>query len=86
VLNRENLRLSAINGHRTLWGWEKNAEGCPRESLVPRLRIIASTVRRYIRRHGVNLYSATPYIRREDLERLMYMIAAEAFKKRYLRS
>jgi len=60
-LNRENLGPGAINGHRTFWDWEKNAEGCPRKRLVPRLRIIAGTVRRYIRRHGVKLAFATPY-------------------------
>jgi len=70
----------AINGHRTFWSWEKNAEGCPRESLVPRLRIIASTVRRYIRRHGVKPAFGNAIYMREDLERLMYRIAAELLK------
>jgi len=80
VLNRENLGPGAINDYRTFWSWEKNAEDCPRKKLVPRLRIIASTVRHYIRRHGVKPAFCNAICMREDLERLMYRIAAEVLK------
>jgi len=75
VLNRENLGPRAINGLGH-FGAGKNAEGCPRERLVPRLRIIASTVRRYIRRHGAKPIFCNAIYRQKDLERLMYKIAA----------
>jgi len=47
------------------------------EGLVPRMRIIARTVRRYIRLYGVKPAFGNAIYRREDLERLMYKIAAE---------
>ena len=48
------------------------------EELVPRMRIIARAVRRYIRLYGVRPAFGNAIYRREDLERLMYRIAAEA--------
>jgi len=47
------------------------------EGLVPRMRIIARAVRRYIRLYGVRPAFGNAIYRREDLERLMYRIAAE---------
>jgi len=47
---------------------------------VPRLRINVSTVRRYIRLYGVKLAFGNAVYRREDLERLMYRIAAKMLK------
>jgi len=47
------------------------------EGLVPRMRIIARALRRYIRLYGVRPAFGNAIYRREDLERLMYKIAAE---------
>jgi len=50
------------------------------EGLVPRMRIIARALRRYIRLYGVRPAFGNAIYRREDLERLMYKIAAEVLK------
>jgi len=50
------------------------------EGLVPRMRIVARAVRRYIRLYGVKPAFGNAIYRREDLERLMYKIAAEVLK------
>jgi len=50
------------------------------EGLVPRMRIIARAVRRYIRLYGVKPAFGNAIYKREDLERLMYKIAAEVLK------
>jgi len=50
------------------------------EGLVPRMRIIAMAVRRYIRLHGARPAFGNAIYKREDLERLMYRIAAEVLK------
>jgi len=47
------------------------------EGLVPRMRIIARALRRYIRLYGVRPAFGNAIYKREDLERLMYKIAAE---------
>jgi len=47
------------------------------EGLVPRMRIVARALRRYIRLYGVKPAFGNAIYRREDLERLMYKIAAE---------
>jgi len=47
------------------------------EGLVPRMRIIARALRRYIRLYGVKPAFGNAIYTREDLERLMYKIAAE---------
>jgi len=47
------------------------------EGLVPRMRIIARALRRYIRLYGVRPAFGNAIYRGEDLERLMYKIAAE---------
>jgi len=47
------------------------------EGLVPRMRIIARALRRYIRLYGVRPAFGNAIYRREDLEKLMYKIAAE---------
>jgi len=50
------------------------------EGLVPRMRIVARAVRRYIRLYGVKPAFGNAIYRREDLERLMYKIAAEVLR------
>jgi len=50
------------------------------EGLVPRMRIVARALRRYIRLYGVKPAFGNAIYRREDLERLMYKIAAEVLK------
>jgi len=47
------------------------------ERLVPRMRIIARALRRYIRLYGVRPAFGNAIYRREDLERLMYRLVAE---------
>jgi len=47
------------------------------EGLVPRMRIVARALRRYIRLYGIRPAFGNAIYRREDLERLMYKIAAE---------
>jgi len=47
------------------------------EELVPRMRIVARAVRRYIRLYGVRPAFGNAIYKREDLEGLMYKIAAE---------
>jgi len=47
------------------------------EGLVPRMRIVARALRRYIRLYGVRPAFGNAIYKREDLERLMYKIAAE---------
>jgi len=50
------------------------------EKLAPRMRIIARALRRYIRLYGVKPAFGNAIYRREDLERLMYKIAAEVLR------
>jgi len=50
------------------------------EKLVPRMRIIARALRRYIRLYGVRPAFGNAIYKREDLERLMYKIAAEVLR------
>jgi len=47
------------------------------EGLVPRMRIVARALRRYIRLYGVRPAFGNAIYKREDLEKLMYKIAAE---------
>jgi len=46
------------------------------EGLVPRMRIIAKAVRHYIKLYGVRPAFGNAIYKREDLERLMYRMAA----------
>jgi len=50
------------------------------ERLVPRMRIVARALRRYIRLYGVKPAFGNAIYKREDLEKLMYKIAAEVLK------
>jgi len=47
------------------------------EGLVPRMRIIARALQRYIKLYGVKPAFGNAIYRREDLEKLMYRLAAE---------
>jgi len=48
--------------------------------LVPRMRVVARAVRRYVRLYGIRPAFGNAIYRREDLEKLMYKIATEALK------